>query len=1164
MDRSLIRMLFLLLVAGWVPGSASGGAPEGTDPLLDCFCTCACADVGWSCGEAVTCVYFPFVFTASPACSDPDLGECVCRGFGCGRAEIAGEGACVEECRAQNGAPTTTPSPAATPTVAAGAREVNFYRRGDANCSVTKTAADVIAALHGLGGETLCGNDDCDRNGEMDGADVDCGARCVFGRCPVPPNAPAVSEVLAHTSPAVAPFSTIRIVGTGFSSEDRLKSVTIGGRQAPVVDPVEPAELFVVVPDIAPGTADVVLFDGDLDGAPFSIQVAPPQRLGPEDSFDDFIDLIDDVVTALIDLDLSDVPADDAAIFRRQLNAFRADLPDFVEAMFAAAESPSALRSRLDFVVDVSGVPEQLRESISELHSLSLAAQRRGPAGVVARETVKAVARNLGSAARTVIAAAPEAAATVSLGTQLVIAAGVVVATVAVFGATEAVFADTPFIAEVSDGAILRNGERFTIIGRGFGSVPPYPSLVIQTRSGDIALETSKAGEIDPERQFLEFALPFGAGICGNDMRMYLTRRLLLIPKSSAPVPFAVKPTLVDVNTSQAGLGERFSMTTRGAVGCTERDQTFVRLQRVSSGTPVTRETSMSELGETDVQMSAPSGMVPDSYSISVVVQGIASDEAESVILETDLKGLRIECGIAEVSNVGLGESVRCKALPLPATAKLPAEPGSGVYDWTFSDPGIVVLTATDGNEATIEGVKPGEVTPHVILYSDDDAFIARSGSGGARIAVADLRGPTISKLERLSPEVVLPGGAIRVRVEAVDDLKVARIFLHAMGDAVDPVFRDQEASCGPLVPETCSAQFELELRGSGFSDREVVLVATAVDSSGNVSADSAPLRFTIEVAEIGGTIRSAQDGAPIAGADVRLLNDRRHFLDGVKSESDGRFTIDDPGEAAILSVAKSGFRPAEQSLSEPEQRPRGAAPLDLNIALVPITGETGRLYGETRTRTSLGTPLAGVTVTAFDRDGIVAGLDFSDGDGAYEIAGLPLGDYVVTGAAFGKATVSGHVRVQESENLIRLPLVEVNQACSSALNAFELVYGSREAGVSSFGLASIEEPISVGKQDPSAAILCVSGSPAAPVFDWDPQLESVFRLVVREEANGPVIFQLRAKPAMRLEPPITFGDYSKGIAEDPQPPGTIVPGMLYTLTTIRQSGILLLEFRSR
>src|SRR4051812_23816233 len=83
------------------------------------------------------------------------------------------------------------------------------FPRGDSDCTYLLSAADVVASLRTFDGDTTCQNRDCDRDGTLTAADVDCTARCLFGECAVPANAPTITAIAPEMGGSLAPFSTI-------------------------------------------------------------------------------------------------------------------------------------------------------------------------------------------------------------------------------------------------------------------------------------------------------------------------------------------------------------------------------------------------------------------------------------------------------------------------------------------------------------------------------------------------------------------------------------------------------------------------------------------------------------------------------------------------------------------------------------------------------------------------------------------------------------------------------------------------------------------------------------------------------------------------------------------------------------------------------------------
>jgi hypothetical protein len=350
-----------------------------------------------------------------------------------------------------------------------------------------------------------------------------------------------------------------------------------------------------------------------------------------------------------------------------------------------------------------------------------------------------------------------------------------------------------------------------------------------------------------------------------------------------------------------------------------------------------------------------------------------------------------------------------------------------------------VAIQSQADEAVTFVGVSPGTDTPRVRLESDRQNFIAASRSSGEPILrVVDGTAPTVT-ITSSAPEVINPPRDLRITVRAMDDVGVDRIDLRITGDAVEPGARQQMQPCPGVA--VCTRTFDVPVLGSGFSDLEIVLAATAVDAAGNEGVGT--LRHRLQITALGGTIRNSLDSSPIEGADVRLLSDQRHFLVGARSDAAGRFVVTDPGEAAILNVVREGFRPGEIELGGSAGGAAGlATPFDIDIALVPVSGQVGTLVGTTREENQFGAPVPGTSLTLVDGEGRTAGFDVSDSDGAYEIPGLPFGDYLVFGDVPRKVRVSGHIEVSRFGSPLVIPLQIPNPMCRNDLRLFEPTLG--------------------------------------------------------------------------------------------------------------------------
>ena len=178
--------------------------------------------------------------------------------------------------------------------------------------------------------------------------------------------------------------------------------------------------------------------------------------------------------------------------------------------------------------------------------------------------------------------------------------------------------------------------------------------------------------------------------------------------------------------------------------------------------------------------------------------------------------------------------------------------------------------------------------------------------------------------------------------------------------------------------------------------------------SSAHLAAQQRPRQIAPHVdpktASIKGLVTTADTGAPVRGAEVRLSN-RAGYQRLVTTEGDGSFRLSDlAADEYRLTVSRTGFT----SLVFGQRRPL-EAPTTINLS----EGETftanlaltrgGAIHG--RVVDQFGDPIAGTRVQAL-RSRMIRGQrrlqtmgpgDLTDDTGEFRVYGLPPGDYYVT-----------------------------------------------------------------------------------------------------------------------------------------------------------------------
>nr|WP_328662419.1 MFS transporter [Nocardia salmonicida] len=161
-----------------------------------------------------------------------------------------------------------------------------------------------------------------------------------------------------------------------------------------------------------------------------------------------------------------------------------------------------------------------------------------------------------------------------------------------------------------------------------------------------------------------------------------------------------------------------------------------------------------------------------------------------------------------------------------------------------------------------------------------------------------------------------------------------------------------------------------------------------------DASAQSAPSPRELSGSGIGrgavdGHVRR-EDGHPLSGAVLTLIDQRGRQVARASSAADGGFAISAPESGAhVLIVSAMGHQPTAVNVSVGQR----TQPMDLTLV------GSGELSGVVRTAVH-GSPLSGATVTVTDMRGEVVGAAVTGGDGAYLCHGVVSGVYTLVAAA--------------------------------------------------------------------------------------------------------------------------------------------------------------------
>ncbi len=736
---------------------------------------------------------------------------------------------------------TLTAEPAGTPTPVDLSLGIAFGR-GDADCSLSRTAADVVAQIRGIAEPSVCGNDDCDRNGVVDGADLDCTVGCQFGVCPVPPTAPVVDDVLPDSAPAIVPHSSVRLRGN-FPASGKPQSVRIGGATGRVVG-AEGGDMIVIVPDLPAGTHDLVFSDGDVASAPIAIEVSEAQPIGSLDSFEDTLSLIEETLEAVEGTDLEAIlGADEAAFVRAEIDAFQVIFADKVDALLDDPDY-AAVQAQLDDAIEGAGIPEELREALDVLAGVSV---ERG-SGVTSGPGITIVAGpalTKAGAAILTVAAAPAVAA----GSSFLVPLATTVATAGALLSPSVASALAPVIRGVSQALIEPN--QVLEVEWGGANLPftDVNLLLIGPTGFEKSVSPMESG-CPSER--LCYTIPNEVGIC-NWVAAFLETPLL--PRSPSSVLLGIKPVVGAVAPRSVAPGEQIVLSFVAGVGSCGPDSWALRQtegdrQRFVPGSIPKQLSGGRQLVSTPL-------LLPGLYDLSISTDFESSAAPSPIEIGSDLTDLDLFC---EETPIPAGDRRLCY---LEERARVPE---GAAYLWESSSPDILPLVGpADESAVWVAGARPGTGTLRLELSRTDVSPRRVLGEDSIEVEILDLNPPAVDVdvLLPASDEPVAPGSSIVLQVAGRDPNvgalyrsgAVSLLRVRGSGTGLEPPL-EQEFSCPrfPFDPDPpplpsftrCENQFAFPVREVTAAESEISLVVEAVDWGGNVASEE--LDFVVDV----------------------------------------------------------------------------------------------------------------------------------------------------------------------------------------------------------------------------------------------------------------------------------------------------------------------------
>lgn len=773
-------------------------------------------------------------------------------------------------------------------------------RRGDATCSGDLTAADLVAALRGVGGDSICDADDCDRDGAVTAADVTCAAGCLFGICPVPAHAPRLTGVAADSAPEVVPGSLVRVAVANLGALDANKRVTVEGLEAEVIEQSED-ELLVVLPvDLPVGPVELVVVDGDLAGPPITVEIAPPVPLGAPDTLEGLLGLVDAALAGLLELDVEAAFGDNAPLIRQEYARTRQELAAQRAALATDPGLDEAARIALDAAVDASGAAEELRALLAELEGGVALAGIGGPAQIGIVRTFERGARTIKIVGGVVRAAGTAAAATTTtIGTAPILAA--IAAGLA-----------------INAGAVLVGSNPLTPLITGIdyldadGAAQPYPTAggiaVIRGHNFDtlttqlwlrVAGGTHVGSNPTALGDAISYRLPAAHSFCGK-----VTVTLVRGSFTSNPVPQVIQPELLTLDAS-AEPGVLAYGTSRGLGDCQSPTAAF--FAGVAPASSKAASAGVSRQGVTAVIVP---DVLPGDYQVTLTVAGLAS-RPQPMTVRNPLSGLLLTC-VDQILLPDTGAPPFVPTCDVVLQPYLSLQPQPSTFRWESSHDSVVrVIGEATAPRGSLVARNIGTANISVTLEAIAGPIRTLASSNVEVVTVVDQARPRIS-IASSATSPVQPGATIPVTITASDNSRLLTVALTATGDAVASGGDQEVLDC--VGRRTCTTTLDVGLKASDFSQPTVTITASARDAGGNtagsntltfaIARDTSCPTVTIQQPAAGGTVNAGETTLVVATASDSGPNDS-----GVTS-----FIYSASGPALVAPVAQTLPLPQPQA----------------------------------------------------------------------------------------------------------------------------------------------------------------------------------------------------------------------------------------------------------
>ena len=443
-------------------------------------------------------------------------------------------------------------------------------------------------------------------------------------------------------------------------------------------------------------------------------------------------------------------------------------------------------------------------------------------------------------------------------------------------------------------------------------------------------------------------------------------------------------------------------------------------------------------------------------FLVSGATEGSYSLRVQTSAFPMWFKSFSLSAGeIRQLGQIALGEGTDLSGRVVNRAGV--AQPG--LFVRFLDEAGATTLKeATSANDGNFRGVRLPSGR-YIIRVSSDRLLLSQPFelSDGEREKLLELEIPTVRLTGTVRHSGKPVSGGILSLVEQLDPAeRQAKIIMHGGGTAAGTA----------MTFGTAGSRILLDVSGSGeFASDHVMpgaMTATYRSDDGRVwerqltIPDSATYDATIDLGgmKLEGLVVD-QDGATLAGAQLKLITQYGEPAAGASSTQDGKFEFRDLESGSYAIVARAtGYRAQRISgigIGE------GSPPAPMRIVLT--RGFSGTLV-VTLTRSG-GAAAEFVPVTLLDAAGLPSGSLPTDSDGRREFEDLPAGQYVAVwadayyGAGASEAiTVNGDAPATYSRTLTpgaRIRLVCSSPQCSARPLDFLNVFSASGADLAAF-----------------------------------------------------------------------------------------------------------------